>query len=218
MDEATRSEYHIGQDTDIVVFRDGRLDESDFKVIIEELAARDVIAEPAQPAGIASAEWIVVLEWIGNEVGQVVFTTLLMTLGPRLWRHFRQKGVIPPDRVNITYRGKTFSASLSEGELRAGEVRRLIFYGSKKDFLHFLDQLTVIGMDVYERSRIPSHLIADVGETHPFALVAVPEFDEESEKVIHALLATLRKGTGDFRIYDMDGDRNLWPENSRHES
>lgn len=209
MDEATRNEYHIGKDTDIVVFRDGRLDESDFEVIIEELAAQDVIAEPARPEGIAPSEWFVVLEWIGNEVGQVIFTTLLVTLGPRLWRHFRQKGVIPPDRVNITYKGKTFSGALSEGEVRAGEVRRLIFYGPERDFLQFLGELTVIGIDVYERTLIPSHLIADVGETHPFALVAVPEFDEETERIIHALLATLREGTGDIRVYDIDGDRNL---------
>jgi hypothetical protein len=209
VNDETREAFGIAKDTDMVVFRDGRLDDTDFKVIIEELSAHDIVAEPVSSQGLGPPEWTVVLEWIRDETEQAFYTALVLALGQRLWRHFKQKQASPPGRVNITRKGRTFSAEVSESAGIAGEVRRMVFYSSEGNFLRAIDEFAKCGFGVYRLSRIPSDLIAENGETFPFALIATPEFDDLAESSLRQALTTLRSEIGDFRIYDMDGHRTL---------
>jgi len=193
----------------MIVFLDGRLDGSDVEFITGELAKQDIVAEGASPQGVGPSEWIVVLEWIRDETEQMVFTSTALVIGQRLWRRFKDKNSPPPDRVNITQRGKTFSAPVSEDGGIAGEVRRLIFYGPEAHCLRVLDELKANGYDVYRFSRIPADLIAKTGETHPFALISPREFDENLEADFRTLLETLRTELGDFRVYEESGNRDI---------
>jgi hypothetical protein len=193
----------------MVIFRDGRLDDSDFSEIIEELAEYQIVAEPARPEGASPSEWIVVLEWIRDETEQAFFTALVLALGQRIWRHFKRKGAEPPERVTITNEGQTFSASVSESGGSAGEVRRLILYGSEPFFLRVVTDLESRGIAVYRIPRVPLHLIANEGGTHAFAIIAEPIFDLQTERTLKSVFDTLRDEIGDFRIYDMDGHRDL---------
>jgi hypothetical protein len=78
------------------------MDDADTAAILAALAELDVEAEVTeQTLLLKTAWWVLALHWIGDDLPHLGFDSLLTLLGQRVWKHYRERKLEGPARIDV---------------------------------------------------------------------------------------------------------------------
>jgi hypothetical protein len=103
------------------------MDEADTAAILAALEELGVVAQATeQTMLLKTAWWILTLHWIGDDLPHLGFDSLLTLLGQRVRKHYRERKLEGPARIDVYGAGDEIIASheTDDGEEYFGEAGR----------------------------------------------------------------------------------------------
>jgi inactivated superfamily I helicase len=78
------------------------MDDADTVAILAALEELGVVAESTeQTMLLKTAWWVLTLHWLGDDLPHLGFDSLLTLLGQRVWKHYRERKLEGPARIDV---------------------------------------------------------------------------------------------------------------------